>query len=743
MAVFDRMRDRLRGQQPIGAAEEMQQIRGARDGIQRNMQMDGMLPGGVPTMGEAQDPAQQTGRKKRGTVHLQHSGASIDGLEGSLTQEAQDAYMLGRRMGLESLAEMSGQSIPGEGAGAGGRIMTRERLNSAMNTLLRYRSGKSSVNDRIKKSQEWWKLNNWDVIERMMKSGSLTEIPKATAWLWYSIISKHADAMDSYPEPNILPRVGDDEAEAKQLSSIVPVAMEMNDFEKTYSAVQYQKLREGTGAYGVFWDSSKAGGLGDIAITKVNMLNLYWEPGVNEIQDSRNLFFTTYVDKEELYEEYPQLKGKPLGDKHFIDQYKTDDNLDLQNKAVVIDWYYKKRMNGRRVLHYCKFVGTECLYSSEEQAMQGDQDLMDGYYHDGNYPFVLDPLFPVEGSPAGYGYTDIAVGEQIKTDLLDDAMTLNAIMRSRPRYFSRQDGGINEEEFMNLQKAIIHTNSNLGQDSLRPVEVPDLGGGAMNMLQHHIDAIKYITGSTDVVNGSTPQGVTAASGIAALQEAAGKTSKDSNKAAYRVYRELVYMVIERLRQFYSVPRIFRIIGDQGKKEYVQYDNSGLQVQQIPNLPGQEPGLRLPVFDIEVQAQRETVFNKMANNELGVQFWGMGIFNPQLVDQSLMLLKMMDFRGKEELIDQLEQQGTIREVLAMVAQIALQATADKPAIQAQLAQVLQGVAADIGMQSGGGVGGMMDQSRQSMDSSGNMFGRGQENAIVSNARDRVQQASRPA
>ena len=237
--------------------------------------------------------------------------------------------------------------------------------------------------------------------------------------------------------------------------------------------------------------------------------------------------------------------------------------------------------------------------------------------------------------------------------------------------------------------------------------------------------------------------MTAASGIAALQEAAGKTSKDSNKAAYRVYRELVYMVIERLRQFYSVPRIFRIIGDQGKKEYVQYDNSGLQVQQIPNLPGQEPGLRLPVFDIEVQAQRETVFNKMANNELGVQFWGMGIFNPQLVDQSLMLLKMMDFRGKEELIDQLEQQGTIREVLAMVAQIALQATADKPAIQAQLAQVLQGVAADIGMQSGGGVGGMMDQSRQSMDSSGNMFGRGQENAIVSNARDRVQQASRPA
>ena len=399
-------------------------------------------------------------------------------------------------------------------------------------------------------------------------------------------------------------------------------------------------------------------------------------------------------------------------------------------------------MNGRTVLHYCKFVGTNCLYSSEELAQDPQHaELQEGYYHDGNYPFVLDPLFPVEGSPAGYGYTDIAVGEQIKTDLLDDAITLNAIARSRPQYFVRQDGSINEEEFLDLRKPLKHTNGSLGTDSLRPVEVPDLGAGAMNTLQHHIEAIKQITGATDVSNGSTPQGVTAASGIAALQEAAGKTSKDSNKAAYRAYKELVYMVIERLRQFYTVPRIFRITGEDGtKNEYVQYDNSGLQVQQIPNLPGQEPGLRMPVFDIEVHAQRETVFNKMANNDLAIQLWGLGAYNPNLVDQVLMMLEMMDFRGKDKLKEMLQQQGTIREVLQMVAQIALEATKDKPQIQAQLAQVRQGVAADVGMQSGGGIAGMMTQKTGGADTA---TGKGNENAVVSNARDRVAQASRPS
>ena len=738
MAIIDRFRDRMRGQQPVGAA------RGMVTPAEVQTPAGGGQPGGGMNVNGLGMPGMDAGnRSGRRTVPLQHGGASIDGILGSQTEEAQDAYMLGRQMGLASLNEMAGQSVP-DGKADGGRIMSAARLNSAMNTLLRYRSGKSSVNERIKKSQEWWKLNNWDVIKMNSAKDAVTDKPKATAWLWYSIVSKHSDAMDSYPEPVILPRVGDDEAEAKQLSSIVPVVMEMNGFEETYSDVSYQKLREGTGAYGVFWDSGKMGGLGDIAISKVNMLNLYWEPGINKIQDSRNVFFVTYVDKEELFEDYPELRDKPLGDSHFIDKYKTDDNLDLTNKAVVVDWYYKKRVNGRQVLHYCKFVGTNCLYSSEEMAAQGDADLAEGYYHDGNYPFVLDPLFPVEGSPAGYGYIDVAVGEQIKTDLLDDAITLNAVMRSRPRYFERQDGSVNEDEFMDLTKPIVHTNGNLGEDSLRLIDVPDLGGGAMNMLQHHIDAIKYVTGSTDVVNGSTPQGVTAASGIAALQEAAGKTSKDSNKAAYRAYNQVVNLVIERLRQFYTVPRIFRITGEQGtQKEYVQYDNSGLQVQQIPNLPGQDPGMRLPVFDIEVRAQRETAYTKLAQNELGVQFWGMGLFNPQLVDQSLMLLDMMDFRGKEELMDKLQQQGTIREVLAMVAQIALQATADKPEIQAQLAQVLQGVAADVGMQSGGGTAGMMNQLKQAPENATGLTAGKKENSIVSNARDRVQNASRPA
>lgn len=735
MALFDGIRDRIRNQRPVGAAE------GMRNGPEYRSSQTFYSPG-IPPM--------QEGRDTKSKYPLQPntlSEADLQHMQQGMTAEEHDAFLMGQRMGAESLLELKGQSVPG-GVSAEGRIMSKERLNSAMNTLLRYRAGKASVNRRIINAQEWWKLNNWQQIKLQFGHISTDAAPKSTGWLWNSIVGKHADAIDSYPEPIILPRAQDDKDEAKKLSSIIPVILKMNGFEDTYSQAMWQKMQEGTGAYGVFWDNTKLGGLGDISIKKINMLNLYWEPGIKDIQDSRNLFYVTYEDIDELQEAYPELQGQAANMKLFIDKYKTDDNIDMDNKAVVVDWYYKKRTGGRTILHYCKFVGENCLYSSEEMAQQPGpdgmpNDLSMGYYHDGEYPFVLDPLFPVEGSPAGYGYIDIGVGEQTGLDLLDDAMTINTLMHAIPRYFERKDSGINKEQFMNWREPIVTAGVNLGKDSLLPVEVPDIGSGAFNMLQHKVDAIKFITGNTDVNNGGVPSGVTAASAIAALKEDSGRSSKDSTKAAYRSYTKIINMVIERIRQFYQIPRVFRIIGQENMQEtFETYSNVNLQTQMIQNLQGQEPGMRMPVFDIDVRAQRENAYTQMAQNELGVQFWGMGLFNPQMTDQAIMLLDMMEFKGKDELKRRIMEQGTLRDTLVQVAQIALQlATQYDPMAAEQLAQIINGISMDLGMQTGGGMKAPKGGTAPSDEMSAPHDPR--ESAIVRRAGERAANASRPS
>ena len=719
MAVMDRLRDRMSRQKPVGAAQGM---------MQQPAEVQETMGTQVPDIG-------------RGRIPLGGGpdDARLDMLTGVETPEVAEARQQGERMGAQGLMQMLGMSAGRRSEfGEANRIMNPTRLNEATQILLKYQGAKTSVNNRIVRAQQWWKLKNWQEIRTEKGTVGCTSHPSSTGWLWNCIVGKHADAIDSYPEPIILPRMEDDKEEAKRLSKIVPVELEINNFEGTYNNCSWQKMQEGTAGYGVFWNTSKLNGLGDIEIAKVNLLNLYWEPGISDIEESSNVFYISYEDKKELEKAYPQLEGKLNTTKITLTEYKTDDKIDLSDKAPVIDWYYKVHEGPRTILHYCKYVNETCLYSSEEQGLQ------DGYYEDGEYPFVLDALFPVEGSPAGYGYIDVAHDTQADIDTLSQAMVKNAELRATPRYFVRKDGAVNEAEFGDASKPLVHVNGNLGDDTIKPIEVAPMGNDAHNMLAQKIDEIKFITGNTDVNNGGVPSGVTAASAIAALKEDSGRSSKDSNKAAYRSYRKIIIKVIERIRQFMDIPRQFRILGDMGQEEFVMYDNSMLQQQTIPNMPGDEPGLRLPVFDIEVRAQRENAYTKMSQNELALQFFANGMLNPQMTDQALIALGMMDFRGKDELIKKIEQQGTLMDVLSKVGQIALQlAQTYQPEVAPQLAQVLQGVATDAGavnMQqpAGGGI------SRQLQAPADNMSAPNpNENALVKNARERAANATRPS
>ena len=204
------------------------------------------------------------------------------------------------------------------------------------------------------------------------------------------------------------------------------------------------------------------------------------------------------------------------------------------------------------------------------------------------------------------------------------------------------------------------------------------------------------------------------------------------------------MVIERIRQFYDMPRQFMIIGPDGQQKFVEYTNEHLQEQQLTGGMGLAPGLRKPVFDIDVRAQRENAYSKMSQNELAVQFWGMGVFNPQMTDQSMMLLDMMDFKGKEELRQKIQEQGTLQQALIQVAQIAMalaqKYAAQEPGVAEQLGAILQGMMADAGLQgiaaapAGGGMPDAVEAAATGKPSN--------ENALVRKARDQVHESISP-
>lgn len=523
-----------------------------------------------------------------------------------------------------------------------------DRLRRARQDLNRYREGKANLERRVIENEQWYRLRHWECIRR----GAGSQVEPTSGWLFNAIANKHAEAMDNYPSPNVLPREEGDREKAQALGSILPVILQQEDFEDTYDRVMDDKLKSGTGIYGVFWDPEKLEGLGDISIRRIDILNLYWEGGITDIQQSRNVFYLRLWDNDLLLERYPQLEGKLSGAAEQGNRYVYDDRVDTADKSAVIDWYYKKRQGGKTVLHYCKFVGDTVLFATENEEDYRDR----GWYDHGLYPFVLDPMFRTAGSPCGFGYIDVAKSAQEYVDRGNQAILQNLLANARPRHFIRADGAVNEEEYADMSRDFVHVDGNLGEDSIKPISGKSLSDIYVTVIANKIDELKEVTGTRDVTTGGTVHGVTAASAIAAMQEAGSKLSRDSNMASYRAFRKVCLMAVELIRQFYDLPRAFRILGPQGGVEFITFSNAGLKPQDQGVELGVELGIRTPLFDIEISAEKQSPYSRLSQNEMAMQFYSAGLFDPARSTEALTALDMMDFNGKSALVEKVRQNG---------------------------------------------------------------------------------------
>lgn len=569
----------------------------------------------------------------------------------------------------DSFNQANGLEVHESGKSGGKRlkIIGVEEIIKARETLQKYKQQKQSLESRVVNNEEWWKIHNWEQIKKKdavkadRENPNGIETPSSSAWLFNSITNKIADFSDNYPEANIRARTGGDVPEAERLKNVIPMILKRNKFYKTYIADISEKSKSGTGITYVGWNPKKDG-IGDVEIQNINILSIFWQGGITNIQKSRNVFTVELVDTDLLKKQYPSEAENITSDGEVdLKQYLYEDYIDTTDKSLVIDWWYKK--DGK--LHYCKFVNNIVLFATENEP----DEYPNGYYDDGNYPFVFDVMFPMQGTIAGFGFIDVGKQPQEYIDKMDAGILQNVLMNSTPRYFERQDSEINEEEFLDWTQPFVKTNTNLGQDDLREINVRGLDSAVFTQRDSKINEIKETTANRDVSTGGTASGVTAASAISALIETGSKVSRMAIKGTYDAFENIIYLIIERMRQFYDLPRYVRITGDDGTDDFDTYDNSNLKLQERQTLQG-DTAQYLPEFDIEVAAQKASPYSKAAQNELALQLYSAGFFNPQNTDQSLACLNIMDFDHKSDVINQIKKNGTLLDALQQ-AQMQLQ------------------------------------------------------------------------
>lgn len=541
----------------------------------------------------------------------------------------------------------------------------RERLTEIRSVRQSYINGLKPLYERVKGCEEWHRLHNSYMEGRSGK----TEIGKdggftaQSAWVFNTVASKHADHVDACPTSECLPREPGDVGAAGTLNKVLPCLLEQYGWSQVWSKTALRKVKLGTGHYKVCWDKDKLGGLGDVTIKSVSTLNLAWEPTVTDIQESEYFFEHQYISHKALLQMFPQVQElRTMPAAEYIEEFLPDqEHRDKTGKAVLVECWYKASVptglgTSRKVLHKVLYVGSVLLYASED-----DPDCAGhGWYHHGQYPYVFDPMFEVEDSACGLGYVDIGVNPQTAIDILNTAFIKNAAVGALPRYMSSDsEAVIDEAELLDTSKAIVHVKGSIDDRVLREMPHKSLDGNYIALRDGMVQEMRETTGNTETSTGNSGSGVTAASAIAALQEASGKISRAAISASYARFVEVVKQTIELIRQFYTVPRYVRITGEDGQMNFATLSAADMS-----------PGGHKATFDISVKATRLRSFDRVAHNEMALQFYGLGFFDPARAEQALMCIDMMDFPGKETLVRKIAAQAQMHQKMIYYMQTAL-------------------------------------------------------------------------
>lgn len=523
-----------------------------------------------------------------------------------------------------------------------------EFVSKALKMLETYREQKEDTVQRVKDDIRIYRQEYAKIYDDEKK-----KVKAKTGFIFSAIENKVADFSENFPMANLLPREPSDEETAKTLTSIMPTVLDVAGFKKIYKEHTRQKVKKGTGIYGVFWNSEKE----DIEIKELDFMSVYVDMNVRDIQESEFLFITEAVSNDFLTRLYPKAKELFTGDASVLGYGTDKERKTMYGKSEITDCYYKKTDGS---LHLMKLKGSDVIEATED--IEGYEK---GIYRHGKFPVVFDNMYPDDDSPFGFGIIDIIKNPQKYIDDIDAMILKNGYLSGNPKTLLKRGSGINIDDLKDIEKEIIEV-STLDENTIRELKTNPLPQQIISYRQNKILELKEVAGNRDFQQGGVSGGVTSGNAITALQEAGDKLSRSQIDDSYDAYKELITQIIELMREFYDKERVYRITNEVGHTEFKIFSNRLLFGEEPEkDAFGFEKGtkLRNVYFDISVIPQRQNVYKRETNNQVIIQLYQMGLLAPQNAEVAILVLKAMNFDGRDSLIQSLEelvnrQQGAV-------------------------------------------------------------------------------------
>jgi len=479
---------------------------------------------------------------------------------------------------------------------------------------------------------EWERLEECErlYLGKHWEGGSEGEPQPVTPIIQSTVENVKADLMDNIPEAIIRPESPEDETVARVVEALIKQNHDATSYSREYQKLAHDLTVSGYMVQEVGYDPELNNGIGGAFIRYVDNRNILFDPQSSDIQDGRAVFKIASRTIKWLEQQYPQYIGE-----FKADQYNVMEDRELtfdQTKSVLmIEYWWREYKDGQWRVHMAKAAGRKLLEDSREQRPEG-------YFGHGKYPFVVTPLFRRKGSALGYGFADMLGEQQKYADKLDQIVMKNAMMASHMKLMNTRSSGFDTDDLADWSKE-VHEGDML--QGVTWFATPPLPNYILQYIQSIRQSIKEESGSNDFSRGNTASGVTAASAIAALQEASSKRSRMAARQMHEAYKDAVRMEIEVEREFSILPREVMLTVD-GQQQIATFESAMLEKQG-------KYGNNIPIeFFISIKVQRENRWSVMAHNELILQMVQLGVIAPSQAAE------LMEFEGKESVLKRQEE-----------------------------------------------------------------------------------------
>lgn len=218
-------------------------------------------------------------------------------------------------------------------------------------------------------------------------------------------------------------------------------------------------------------------------------------------------------------------------------------------------------------------------------------------YEDAKFPFVrlLNYILPREF----WGVSEVeqlASPQRIFNKLVSYTLDVLTLM-GNPVWVVDSGSGVDTDNLFNRPGLVVEKEPG---SEVRREEGVQLQPYVLQLIDRMKGYFDDISGSNDVSRGVKPEGVTAASAIEALQEAAQIRLRQKTRNIDTFMQDWGQMYLSRVFQYYDVPRVFRVTNDQNVQKYFKFHVE--QQPEVDPVSGMPTGQTKPVAKVRQYLQ---------------------------------------------------------------------------------------------------------------------------------------------